>query len=134
MYNLIEYRDNYSDALGSLWQFKRYEFSANDVELSADNSRSFKYKAALVGKTADVDNGNSFLKNTKIVFPLKYLRNFWRSLEMLLINCKIHLELNRIEDCIISAAGDSAKFEITDAKLHVPILTLSTKNNVNLIK
>ena len=134
MYNLIEYRVNYSDALGSLWQFKRYEFSANDAELSADNSQSFKYKAALVGKTADVDNGNSFLKNTKIVFPLKYLSNFWRSLEMLFINCKINLELNRIEDCIISAAGDSAKFEITDAKLHVPIVTLSTKNNVNLIK
>ena len=53
---------------------------------------------------------------------------------MPLINCKVHLELNWIEDCILSSAGDSAKFEITDAKLHVPIVTLSTKDSVNLTK
>ena len=51
---------------------------------------------------------------------------------MLLIKCKIHLELNWIEDCILSSAGDSAKFKIMDAKLHVPIVTLSIKDNVNL--
>ena len=48
---------------------------------------------------------------------------------MPLINCKIHLELNWIEECILSSAGDSA---LMDAKLHVPIVTLSTKDNVNL--
>ena len=53
---------------------------------------------------------------------------------MPLINCKIHLELNRIEDYILSSAEDSAKFKITDAKLHVPIVTSSTKDNVNLTK
>ena len=53
---------------------------------------------------------------------------------MPLINCKVHLELNWTEDCILSSAGDSAKFEITDAKLHVPIVTLSTKDSVNLTK
>ena len=74
------------------------------------------------------------MKNTKIVVPLKYLSNFWISLEMLLINSKIHLELNWIEDCILSSAGNSAKFKITDAKLHVHIVTLSTKDNVNLTK
>ena len=55
-----------------------------------------------------------------------------RSLEMLLINCKIHLESNWIEDCIISSGGDSEKFKITDAKLHVLIVDLATKDNVNL--
>ena len=50
---------------------------------------------------------------------------------MPLISCKVHLELNWIENCILSSAGNSAKFEITDAKLHVIIVTLSTKNNVN---
>ena len=69
-----------------------------------------------------------------MVLPLKYLSNFQRSLEMLLINCKVHLELNQIEDCILSSAGDSSKFEITDAKLHVPIVTLSTKDSANLTK
>ena len=53
---------------------------------------------------------------------------------MPLINCKVHLELNWIEDCILSSAGNSAKFEITDAKLHVPIVTLSTKDSINLTK
>ena len=53
---------------------------------------------------------------------------------MPLINCKVYLELNWIENCILSSAGDSAKFEITDAKLHVPIVTLSTKDSVNLTK
>ena len=48
---------------------------------------------------------------------------------MPLINCKIHLELNWIEDCLLSSAGDSAKFKITDVKLHVP-----TKDTVNLTK
>ena len=53
---------------------------------------------------------------------------------MPLINCKIHLELNWIDDCILSNAGDSAKFKITDAKLQAPIATLSTKDNVDLTK
>ena len=53
---------------------------------------------------------------------------------MPLINCKVHLELNWIEDCNLSSAGDSAKFEITGAKLHVSKVTLSTKDSVNLIK
>ena len=50
------------------------------------------------------------------------------------INCKVYLELNWIEDCILSSAENSAKFAITDAKLHVPIVTLSTKGSANLTK
>ena len=53
---------------------------------------------------------------------------------MPLTNCKIYLELNRIEDCILSSAGDSAKFKIMNPKLHVSIVTLSAKDNVNLTK
>ena len=128
MYNLIEYSYNYSDTSGSLWQFKRDKVAAN-ADLSIDNSKSFKYKAVLLGKTTNaVDNTNSSVKKHKN----KYLSNFWRSLEMPLINCKVHLQLNWIEDCILSSDGDSVKFKIADAKLHVPIMTLSTKDNVNL--
>ena len=135
MYNLIEYSDNYSDTSGSLWQFKRDEVPANNADLTIDNSQSFKYKAALLGKTANaVNNTNSSVKDAKIVVPLKYLSNFWRSLEMALINCKIHLELSWIEDCILSSTGGSAKFKITGAILHVPIVTLSTTDSVNLTK
>ena len=87
MYNLIEYSNNYSDTSGSLWQFKRDEVPNNNDDLTFDNSQPFKYKAALLGKTADaVNNRISSVKNTKIVVPLKYLSNFSRSLEML---CKI---------------------------------------------
>ena len=53
---------------------------------------------------------------------------------MPLVTCKIHLELNWIEVCILNNARDSAKFKIADAKLHVPIVTLSAKDNVNLTK
>ena len=115
---------------GSLRQFKRDEPPVNNADdLTIDNSQSLKYKAALVGKTKDaVNDTNSSVKSTKTVVPLKYLSNFWRSLEMPLINCSVHLELNWIEDCILSSAGDSAKFKITDATLHVPIVTLSTKD------
>ena len=85
-------------------------------------------------KTANHNDEKSFVKGAKIAVPLKYLSNFWRSLEIPLINCKVYLELNWIEDCILSSAGNSAKFEITDAKLHVPIVTLSTKDSANLTK
>ena len=95
MYNLIEYSDNYSDTSGSLWQFKRDEVTDKDADLSIDSSQSFKYKAALFGKTADAaNNTNSSVKDAKIVVLLKYLSNFGRSLEMSLINCKVYLELN----------------------------------------
>ena len=103
--------------------------------MTADNSQSFKYKVALVGKTENaVNNTNISVKNAKIFVPLKYLSNFWKSLEMPLINSKIHLELNWIEDCSLSSAANSGNFEITDAKLHVPIVTLSTKDDINLPK
>ena len=133
MYKLIEYSDNYSDASGSLWKFKRDEVPANNADLSINNSHSFKYKEALVGKTANHNYG-SFVKDTKIVVRLKLLSNFWRSLEMQLINCRVYLELNWIKDSILSSAGDSANFDITDVKLHVPIVTLSTKDSVKLTK
>ena len=134
MYNLIEYSDNYSGTSESLWQFKRDEVLVKDADLTIDNSQSFKYKVTLLEKTASYNDGKSFVKDAKIVVRLKYLSNFWRSLEIPLINCKVYLELNWIENCILSSAESSARFEITDAKLHVPIVTLSTKDSANLTK
>ena len=148
MYNLIEYSDNYADSSGSLYQFKRDESPMNNAEnplnIALDNSIYFKSKASLLGKADDADGNNRSLKNTKIVVPLKYLSKFFRSLEMPLINCKIHLELNWNNDCVIYGAdtyagGDNANdretvFQITSAKLYVPVVTLSAKDNVNLTK
>ena len=69
MYNLIEYSDNYSDTSGSLWQFKRDEVPAGNADLCINNIDSFKYKAALLGKTAyAVNNTNSSVKDAKKLF------------------------------------------------------------------
>ena len=59
----------------------------------------------LLQEKADYNNSNSFVKNTKIVVSIEYLSNFWKSVEMPLINRKFHLELKWIEDCILSSAG-----------------------------
>ena len=85
-YNLIECSDNYSDTSGSLRHFKRDEPSADNTYLTATNYKSFEYKAALIEKTKKYADGSGFVKNTKIVVRLKYLSNFWRSLEMPLIS------------------------------------------------
>ena len=89
------------------------------------------YKSQLIKGTHD-NNVN----NVKLVVPLKYVSNFFRSLEMPLVNCKIDLELTWHKDCIISSAdaatGQVVSFMITDTKLYVPIVTLSTKDNTNL--
>ena len=135
MYNLIEYSDNFSDTSGSLLQFKRDEVPADNGDLTINNSQSFRYKVTLLGKAANaVNDTNSSVKEAKIFVPLKYFSNFWRSLEMLFINCKIYLELNWIEDYILSSAGSTAKLAITHTKLHFPIVTLSTKDSANLAK
>ena len=70
------------------------------------------------------------------MIPLKYLSNFWRTLDMLLINCEINLDLNWSKRCVIVAnnAGQETKFSITDAKLYVPVVILSTKDNAKLFE
>ena len=135
MYNLIEYSDNYSDTPGSLWQFKRDELNNDNINtaLADNNAPSFKYKASIIGNT-DVDGANSKKDDVKLAVPLKYLSNFWRSLEMPLINCKVELSLKWYENCILSSAGTAATFAITDTKLYVPVVTLKTEDNAKLSK
>ena len=129
MYNLIEYSDNYSDTSGSLWQFKRDEITNNADVTNDDNASSFKYKASIIGDTRD----NGTKNEVKIAVPLKYLSNFWRSLEMRLINCKVELSLKWYERCLLAVATTST-FTITDTKLYVPIVTLSIEDNSKLSK
>ena len=126
MYNLIEYIGNYSDTSGSLWQFKRDEIEDVNLTVHAqhipNNSSSFKYKSSFI------TNRNS----VKIVIPVKYLSNFWRSLEMPLNNCKVKLSLKWYENGIFSRAGTAATFAITDTKRLVPVVTLKTGDNAKL--
>ena len=72
MYNLIKYSDNYSDTLGSLWNFKRDEVINKADVTNADNSPSFNYKANLTGNTEN----NGTKNGVKIAVPIKYLSNF----------------------------------------------------------
>ena len=125
MYNLIEYSDNYSKSSGSLWQY--YKDKPNDNLI---NSKSFKSKVEITEKITV--GGNT--KNVEIIVPLKYLSNFWRTLEMALINCEVNLLLTWSKDCVITNSTDAGKFAITETKLYVPVVTLSTQDNARLLQ
>ena len=75
---------------------------------------------------------NGVFKDVKIAVSLKYLSNFWRSLEMPLINCKIHFELNWSKDCVMSTIA-ATTLKITNTKLYVLNVTLSRKDNIKLV-
>ena len=125
MYNLIEYSDNYSKTSGSLGQYYK-----DDPNNNIADSESLKFKVKITGKTPD--DGNT--KDVEIIVPLKYLSNFWRTLEMLLINCEVNLILTWSKDCVITNSEGEAKFAITETKLYVPVVTLSTQDNAKLLQ
>ena len=87
MYYLLEYCDNYHDSTGSLYQFKRDEPPDDNANVANDTA-SLMYKSKRISGTDD----NNVI-NVKLVVSLKYVSNFFRSLEMPLVNCKIDLEL-----------------------------------------
>ena len=101
---MIEHSSNYSDTTVSLRFYSNNEpnnFGADIANTNAFNS--FEYKAKLLENT--VANGNNSIpKNGTIVVPLKYLSDFWRSLEMSLINCKIALKFRWRKHCVLASA------------------------------
>ena len=81
--------------------------------------------------------GDDGTKNVQIMVPLKYLSNFWRTLAIPLINCEINLILSWSANCVIvstNVANQNATFEITDTKLYVPVVTLSSQDNSKLFQ
>ena len=134
MYNLIEYSDNYQDSSATLYQYKRDEPPEDDAvaDLTADNSSSFKYKVSLLGNP--VLDGNITKIIVKVVVPLKYLSNFFRSLEMPLINCKIKLNFSWKKMCVLSTDAGNAVFIINDTKMYVLVVTLSKEDNKDFIE
>ena len=102
MYNLIEYSDNYSKTFGSVWQYcediSAVNNDGNIVEFTATNTTdSFKFKTKITGQRNNDGERNS----VEILVPLKYLCNFWRTLEMPLMNCEVELILDWSENCVI---------------------------------
>ena len=134
MCNLIEYSDNYQDSSATLDQYKRDEPpEANAINnLTVDNSNSFKYKVSLLGNPVVADNIAK--RSVKVVVPLKYLSNFFRSLEMPLINCKIKLNLTWKKECVLSTDAGKTVFIINDTKMYVPVVTLSKEDNKDFIE
>ena len=132
MYNLIEYSDNYAKSTGSLWRYCK-DIPARNINdeiiiFDANNlTDSFKFKVKITGQT-----GNDGTKDVEIMVPLKYLSNFWRTLEMPLTNCEINLILTWSLTCVLVSTvnqNQAATFAITDTKLYVPVVTLSTQEN-----
>ena len=159
MYNLLEYCKNYEKTTGSLWNYYRDEPS-NPL---STNSESFKYKTSIVGNTYNVDltiigdGGNPVpnpkydadkaeRKETEVVIPLKHLNNFWRNLDILLINCEVEIILTWSINCVLAdmavdadahlaiVAPTGLEFQITVTKLYVPVVTLSKENNIKLLE
>ena len=94
-----------------------------------NNGPLFKYTANLIATTENEETKNA----VKIAVPLKYLSNFWRSLEMPLINCKVELSLEWLENCMLTTAT-TVTFNITGAERYIPIVTSSSEDNVKLSK
>ena len=127
MYNLLEYRKNYSKTSASLWDYYRDELTDetndnNDPNKNVINSKSFKYKTSITGNTYNVprritgadgnpvnnpnyDQNKRGTKEVEIAVPLKHLGNFWNSLNILLVNCEVSLALSWSETCVITSMG-----------------------------
>ena len=129
MYNLIEYSDNYAKTTRSLWQYCKdipARNNNNEIEefTAGNTSDSFNFKAKITGQT-----GNNGTKDVEIIVPLKCLSNFWRTLEIPLINCEVNLILTWSSTCVLivtNIPNQNATFTITDTKLYVPVVTLSS--------
>ena len=120
VFNLIEYSGNYSKKAKGLWQY--YKDEPND---NIADSESFKSKVEITGKNPAAGN----TKDVEIIVSLKYLSNFWRTLEMPLINCVVNRILKWSRDCVITNFTGAGKFATTETKLYIPVVTLSTQDN-----
>ena len=103
MYNLLEYSKNDRKTTGSLWNYYRDEpnsgADANNITDSILNSKSVDYQANFIED--GITQNNLTQNDVKIVLPLKHLSNFWRSLNIPLINCKIELILPWFKNCVV---------------------------------
>ena len=153
IYNVIEYNNSYLKTTGSFWNYYRDEPNSsanNNINYSIKDSKSFEYKASITGKL----EGNTTKKEAEIVVPLKFLRNFLRTLDMPVIDCEVNLILTWSKSCVLTSKATrvavpaeggnpvvigidnptNATFKITDTKLYVPVITLSTGNDKKLLE
>ena len=158
IYNLLEYSKNYRKTIGSLFNYYRDELSDDADDNNFDNikvvnSNTCKYKNKIIGNMYNVnadDDGYDVNKNgteeVELDIPLKHLGNFWRALNIPLINCEVSLELKWNKNCVITSleqrdiggrnrdnAPTGATLAINDCKLYVPEVTLSKDDEIKLL-
>ena len=137
MYNLVIYSDNYAKTTGSLWQYCKDIPARNDnnqiINFVVNNlTDSFNFKVKFTGQT-----GNDGAKDVEIMAPLKYLSNFWRTLEMPLTSCEVNVILTLSLTCVLVSTNipnQNSTFAINDTKLHAPVVTLSTQENTKFLQ
>ena len=129
-----------------MWNYYRDEPS-NPLSC---NSESFKYKTIITRNTYDGDDYADKVgeNETEVVILLKQWSNFGRTLNIILLNCEVELNLTWSKDCVLAdktvkAAGNNnhppaivaptgLEFQITDTKLYVPVATLSKESHKKL--
>ena len=133
MYNLLECSLNCSDTTGSLWFYSKDEIINFNADIA--NNAAFKFCKCKIKLLEDTvaqsapDTGDGILKNAAIAKPVKYVSNFWRSLEMPLINSKVKLKFKWTNQSVLAVAGN----DNTGANPDNIILLLSkTQNYVSL--
>ena len=123
---------------GSLWQYCKeipaVNNAGNIIDFNGANAtESFNFKTKITGQA----NNDGEIENVEITVPLKYLANFRRTLEMPLNNCEVELILTWPENCVIigtNVADQNPTLTITETNLCVPVITLSTQDNLKLIR
>ena len=161
MCNLLEYSKNYRKPIGSLYNYYRDELTNDGNDNNFDNrnvvnSEAFKYINKITGNTYNVDAGGqgydvnkNGMRKVELAIPLKYLGNFWRTLNIPLIGCEVFLELKWNKNCVITSleqrqvdagppvvrnnAPTGATLSIIDCKLYVPVVTLSKDDEIKLL-
>ena len=158
MYNLLEYSKNYRKTIGSLYNYYRDELSDDADDNNFDNinvvnSNTFKYKNKITGNTYNVNAGvqgydvnKNGTQEVELAIPLKNLGNFWRALNIPLINCEVSLELKWDKNCVITSleqrdigggnrdnAPTGATLAINNCKLYVPEVTFSKDDDFKLL-
>ena len=154
MYNLLDYSKHYKKTTGSLWNYYKDEPNGStnngNITHSILNSKSFDYKASF--RENGVTHNNLIKNDVKIMIPLKHLSNFWRNLNIPIINSEVELILTWFKNCVLidkltrdtdyganpHVSGinnpEDAILQITDTKLYVPVVTLSKENDIKFLE
>ena len=134
---MITYNSKNVETTGSLWFYCNGKTTNFNADIANTNKfKSFIYNAKLLENT-EADGAKEILKNATIAVSLKHLSNFWRSLKMPLINCKVELKIKWTKNCVSTASGaDNANanfeniiFTIKDPMLYIPVVTISKRQS-----